>query len=634
MSDVFGISVSALQAFQQAINVASNNVANASTPGYDRESINLAAGAPQSNGSVSVGSGVVVTGISRAFSQAAANQLNTSQSTLGQLTALQSYSTQIDNLFGTTIGGLSTSLQTFYNAYSDVANAPTSTAARQALIGKAQSLAGSFQNASSELGNLNTDVNSRISADVTQINSIASAISTLNKQIVVGTAQDGGQPPNELIDQRDQLVSNLSQLVGITTTTESNGSLNVFVGNGQPLVLQGQTTQLTTVANAFNASQLELSTSALNGNVISGAITSGDLGGLLAARNQVINPALNQLGQVATALSQTVNSQQAAGLDLNGQFGSALFSVGTPQAVASSKNTDATTAGVSVNPAGLGALTADSYVLSYNGGAYSLTRAADGSSVAFTGTGAAGNPITADGISIVLSGTPAAGDQFSIQPTATAASSLKVVLTNPSKIAAAGAVQASASNANTGNAIISSGATLDAANPNLLNPATITFSNATTYSINSGANQTYTNGSNIDFNGWEVQISGAPAAGDVFTVKSNAGGTGDNRNALAGAALQSAGVLQNGTASITGAVSALITGLGSQAQQINTAQTAQAAVNSQALASVQSISGVNINEEAASLLQWQQAFQAAAQALTIGKSLFTTLINSVNGTYT
>ncbi len=634
MSDVFGISVSALQAFQQAINVTSNNVANANTPGYDRERINLTAGAPQSNGSVSVGSGVVVTGISRAFSQAAANQLYTSQSTLGQLTALQNYSTQIDNLFGTTIGGLSTALQTFYSAYSDVANAPTSTAARQALIGKAQSLAGSFQNASSELGNLNSDVNSRISADVTQINSITSAISTLNKQIVVGTAQDGGQPPNELIDQRDQLVSNLSQLVGITTTTDSNGSLNVFVGNGQPLVLQGQTTQLTTVANSFNASQLELSTSALNGNVISGAITSGDLGGLLAARNQVINPALNQLGQVATALSQTVNSQQAAGLDLNGQFGAPIFSVGTPQAVASSRNTDATTATVSVNPTGLGALTADSYVLSYNAGAYALTRAADGSSVAFAGTGTAGNPITADGISIVLSGTPAAGDQFSIQPTATAASSLKVVLTNPSKIAAAGAVQASASNANTGDAIIGGGTTLDAANPNLLNPATITFSNATTYSINGGANQTYTDGANIDFNGWEVQISGAPAAGDVFTVTSNAGGTGDNRNALAGAALQSSGVLQNGTASITGAVSALITGLGSQAQQINTAQTAQAAVNSQALASVQSISGVNLDEEAASLLQWQQAYQAAAQALTIGKSLFTTLINSVNGTYT
>jgi len=143
--------------------------------------------------------------------------------------------------------------------------------------------------------------------------------------------------------------------------------------------------------------------------------------------------------------------------------------------------------------------------------------------------------------------------------------------------------------------------------------------------------QTYTDGANIDFNGWEVQISGAPAGGAVFTVKSNAGGTGDNRNALASAGAQSAGVLANGTTSITGAVSALITGLGSQAQQINTAQAAQTAVNSQALSSVQSVSGVNLDEEAASLLQWHQAYQAAAQALTIGNSLFTSLINAVNG---
>ncbi len=144
-----------------------------------------------------------------------------------------------------------------------------------------------------------------------QINSIASAISTLNKQIVVGTAQDGNQPPNELLDQRDQLVSNLSQLVGVSTTTDPDGALNVFVGNGQPLVLQNQTTALTTVPNQFNASQLEISTSTSNGNVISSNITSGDLGGLLAARTQVINPALGQLGQIATAFSQTVNAQQA-----------------------------------------------------------------------------------------------------------------------------------------------------------------------------------------------------------------------------------------------------------------------------------------------------------------------------------
>jgi flagellar hook-associated protein 1 FlgK len=633
VSDVFGISVSALQAFQNAINVTSNNVANASTPGYDRETVNLTEAIPQSNGTATVGAGVVVAGISRAYSQAAANQLNASQSSLGQLNALQNYSTQIDNLFGTTVGGLSTTLQSFYSAFSDVANDPTSTASRQALLGQAQNVANSFQNASGDLNSLNTDVNSRITADVQQINSIASAISTLNQQIVVATAQGGNQPPNELLDQRDQLVSNLSQLVGVSTTADADGSLNVFVGNGQPLVLQGQTTPLTTVQNQFNASQLEIGTS--QGSQISSDITSGDLGGLLAARTQVINPALNQLGQIATALSQTVNSQQSDGLDLSGNLGANIFSVGTPVATASSKNTDAVTASVSVNANGLGALTADNYLLTFKAGAPTLTDTTTGVSVTPAGAGTVASPYTANGVSIVLSGVPAAGDQFLIQPTATAAASLKVVLTDPSKIAAAGAITTAAAGTNTGAATISSGTVLDSANPNLLQPVTIQFTTPpTTYSVNGGPGVAYVNGGNIDVNGWQVQISGTPANGDVFSVSSNVGGTGDNRNALAAANLQNVGVLQNGTTSITAGVSALITGIGSQAQQINTAQTAQAAVNSQAQSSVQSITGVNLDEEAASLLQWQQAYQAAAQALTIGNTLFTTLIDSVNGTYT
>jgi flagellar hook-associated protein 1 FlgK len=633
VSDVFGISVSALQAFQQAINVTSNNVANASTPGYDRETVNLTEAVPQTNGAATVGAGVVVSGVSRAFSQAAANQLNTSQSSLGSLNSLQNYSNQIDNLFGTTIGGLSTALQGFYGAFSDVANNPTSTASRQALIGQAQSVASSFQNASGELNSLNTDVNSRITADVTQINSIAKAISTLNNQIVTATGQQGGQPPNELLDQRDQLVSSLSQLVGISTTTDTNGALNVFVGNGQPLVLQGQVTSLTTVGNQFNATQLEISNSASSA-VISGSITSGDLGGLLAARAQVINPALNQLGLIATGLSQTVNSQQAQGLDLSGNLGAPIFSVGQPLATGSSRNTDAVTASVTVNANGLGALTANDYVLSFVGGTPKLTNTADGTSVTPAGAGTVASPYTAAGISIVLSGVPANGDQFLVQPTATAAGSLNVVLSNPAQIAAAGAVKTAAAGTNTGAAVISSGTVLNSTNPNLLSPVTIAFTSPTTYTINGGAPNAYTSGGNIAANGWQVQISGAPASGDTFTVTSNAGGTGDNRNALIAANAQNAGVLQNGTTSITGGVSALVTGLGSQAQQINTAQTAQAAVNAQALSSVQSTSGVNLDEEAASLLQWQQAYQAAAQALTIGNSLFTTLIDSVNGTFT
>jgi flagellar hook-associated protein 1 FlgK len=629
VSDAIGISLTALQAIQQAIAVTSNNVANANTPGYDVESIDLTTAAQQSNGSLQVGGGVNVAGVTRAFSQAQTNQYNTSQSALGSLNAQQNYTSQIDNLMGTTANGLTTALQTYYSGWSDVADNPTSTAARQALLGDAQSLASSFQSSTTQLNALNSDVNTRITDDVSQINSYAQSIAQLNQQIVVGSA--GGQTPNTLLDQRDQLVSGLSQLVGVTTTANQDGSINVFIGNGQPLVLENSTTTLTTVPDQFNASELQISSSALNGNSISGSITSGDLGGLLQARSQIINPALNQLGQIATALSQSANAQQNSGLDLNGNFGANLFSIGGPTATASSSNTDATTASVSISS--LGALTPDNYLLAFNNGAFTLTDTTTGDDVALTGAGTAASPLTGAGLSIVLSGAPAAGDQFLIQPTAQAASTIKVAITDPAQIAAAGAIQTSASDSNTGNATIAPGTVLDAANPALLQTATIQFTSPTTFSVNGAGSFTYTSGANITLNGWQTQITGTPATGDVFTVQSNAGGTGDNTNATSGANLQSQGVLDGGSVSISGAVSGLVTAIGTQAQQVNTAQTAQTAVNSAAQAAVQSTSGVNLDDEAANLLQWQQAFQASAQVLTTAESLFTTLIDSVNGTF-
>jgi flagellar hook-associated protein 1 len=376
-----------------------------------------------------------------------------------------------------------------------------------------------------------------------------------------------------------------------------------------------------------------VASSTSNGVSISSQITSGDLGGLLSARSQAINPALNALGQIATAVADSSNTQQASGIDLNGNTGAALFSLGAPVASASASNTDATTANVSIT--NVGALSSDNYLLSYKGGAYTLTDETTGANVALTGTGTAGDPLVAAsaGLSITLSGTPAAGDQFLVQPTAQAASTISVSLTNPSGIAAAGAIETSASDSNAGSATIGSGTVLDAANPALLDKTTIQFLTPTTYEINGAGDYTYTSGGNIDQNGWQVQITGTPAAGDTFTVQGNQAGSGDNTNALAAANLDTQGLLSGGSISISGAVSALISGAGAQAQQVNTAQTAQTAVNTQAQQQVQSISGVNLDQEAANLMQWQQAYQASAQALAVANGLFTTLIDSVNGTY-
>lgn len=470
MADLFGISTSALQAFQTAIAVTSNNIANANTPGYSEESVNLVSAAPQTNGTIPVGAGVDIAGISRAYSQLAINQLNTSQSGLGQLNALQTYTNQIDNIVGTTAGGLTTALQAYYNAWSTLANNPTSTADRQALLSQAQNVASSLQTTTTQLQNLNTGINAGVTSDVQQINSIAGSIATLNKQIVAATASGGGQAPNTLLDQRGALLNSLANLTGFSTTSNADGSINVFIGTGTALVLDQNTTALTTVGNPFNASQLEVATTVNPTDIISGQLNTGDLGGLLAARTQAVNPTINQLGQVATALSQAANAQQNAGLDLTGQFGANLFSIAAPQAIASSNNPDPTTASVSIN--NVNALTPDSYLLTYSGGAYSLTDTTTGSAIALTSTGTPANPsFTAAGLTIKLSHTPAANDQFLIQPTAAAAGSFSVALTSTSQLAASGALTSAASDTNTGTGAVSAPALNPAPGPGVPPPS-------------------------------------------------------------------------------------------------------------------------------------------------------------------
>jgi flagellar hook-associated protein 1 FlgK len=647
--DLFSITTSALQAFQTAIAVTSNNIANASTPGYSDESVNLVANPPQSNGSIQVGDGVDVAGISRAYSQLAVNQYNTSQSSLGQLNALQNYTNQIDNIVGTTAGGLTTALQSYYNAWSTLASNPTSTAGRQALLSQAKSVATSIQTTSSQLQSLDTNVNNGVASDVQQINSLSGQIATLNAQIVAATGANGGVAPNTLLDQRGTLITSLANLTGVTTTTNTDGSVNVFTGNGTALVLDQQANPLTTVANPFNAQQLEVASAANPANIISSQLTSGDIGGLLAARTQAIDPAINNLGLIATTLSQAANAQQGLGVDLNGNLGSPLFSTASPLAVPSGNNTGGASVSASLiandgtnNATSTGALTGDNYVLSYAGSTYTLTDQTTGTSQTVTpsGTSGTGGPVfSVAGVTISLSKVPASGDQFLIEPTAPAAASFSVALTSTAQIAAAGALQASAADANGGTATIGS-PTVNKPYPpaaSVLTPYNIVFTSPTAYSIVNPATSTsvgggtYTPGSPISFNGWSVTISGTPAANDSFSI--TPGASGNNANALASAAQENTGVLQGGTTSLTSAVNALVTGIGSQASQVNTAQTAQAAINTQAQQSVQSVSGVSLDTEAANLLQYQQAYQAAAQALTIGNQLFTTLIDSVNGTY-
>jgi flagellar hook-associated protein 1 FlgK len=246
-----------------------------------------------------------------------------------------------------------------------------------------------------------------------------------------------------------------------------------------------------------------------------------------------------------------------------------------------------------------------------------------------TGAGTAGSPFQADGISIDVSGyTAATGDRFVIKPTANAAAGMQLLVTDPSKIAAAAPIVASAASANTGGATITPGTVLDATNAQLRTTATIQFLTTTTYSINGAGSFPYTSGGNIDANGWRVQVTGTPAVGDTFTIADNTSGVGDNRNGLKLADIMNQPVLNGGTASLNAAAGQFIGDVGVKTNQALTSRDAQKVVNDDNVSAQQAVSGVNLDEEAANLVKYQQAYQAAAQIIKIAQTLFDTLIQA------
>jgi flagellar hook-associated protein 1 FlgK len=277
-----------------------------------------------------------------------------------------------------------------------------------------------------------------------------------------------------------------------------------------------------------------------------------------------------------------------------------------------------------------GALTEADYQLQFSAGTWTARRLDTGATVTLTGTGTVGDPLRADGLAIVVSGTPLAGDRFVVRPTRSAAAGMDVLISDPGRLAAAAPIRTATNAANTGNGLISAGSVTDATNPALRNTVTIQFLSATTYSVNGAGTFAYTSGAPININGWSAQISGAPAVGDTFTISDNSSGAGDNRNALALVDALRRPVLDGGTTSIDAASSSLVGSIGVATRQVQASRDAQAIVQQEAVDSRDSISGVNLDEEAANLLRYQQAYQAAAQLIRVASTMFDSLLAATN----
>ncbi|HEX5208591.1 MAG TPA: flagellar hook-associated protein FlgK [Steroidobacteraceae bacterium] len=633
MADLLSTSVSGLLAFQQALDVTSNNIANASTPGYSVETANLAEALGQATNVGFIGSGVDVQSITRNYNEYLALQVRGSQASYSSANTLAAQSGQVDDMLSDSGTGLTATLQSFVNSLQSVASAPTSASARQALLNQAHALAQQLNSYDSQISQFGSQLETQINGDVSQVNSITANIASLNQQIAAESTS--GQTPNQLMDQRDLLIDQLSKLVSVKTATESNGSMDVYIGTGQALVTGGVARKLITTPGTYDASEVGIAISGGGTNAdITPEISGGELGGLLSARSQVLDPARNAIGQVSVAVATIVNQQQQSGMDLSGAQGQPMFTVGGVQTLTASDNTGS--AALSVTRGALSALTSDDYKLQFTGGAWQLTDVTTGQSVAMTGNGSSGTPFQAAGLSIVTSGTPANGDSFLIQPTAAAAAGFSVALTSPAQVAAASLVQGTAGSANTGSATVS-GASVTNPSTWVSGTYTVTFGAGNSYTVkNSGGTQvgsgTYTSGTPITFQGAQLTLTGAPASGDTFTVGlNNPANTGDNSNLLAMTDALAASALNGGTTSVTGAANSLVSQIGVITQQAQNNATAQQTVNQDATTARNNASGVNLDQEAANMLRYQQAYQAMAQVITASGQMFTSLISAIQG---
>ena len=539
-SNILGIGRSALNAAQVGLNTVGHNIANAATPGYTRQVVVQGAAMAQDFGFGFLGQGTEISTVKRVYNEYLSTQVRSAQTAKSGVDSYFGQIRQIDNMLADPTSGLSPALQNFFSGIQELASNPSSIPARQAALSSAESLVSRFQSMANRLNEISDGVNSQIVSSVADINTYAVQIAQLNDAI--GRAQRAtGQPPNDLLDQRDQLVLDLGKEVKATVVKQGDGDYNVFIGNGQPLVVGVKAYTLSTVSSPTDPEKIEVAYKAANGSTVvvgESGLTGGKLGGLIEFRSKTLEPAQNALGRLAIGLGSTFNAQHQLGFDLNGVAGGDFFTIPVPLVNASGTNTGSATIGASIG--NVNALSTSDYQVSYDGANYTVTRLSDKTSTIF-----ASFPQTIDGVDLnLVSGTALPGDIFLIRPTAKGASDLGVAIADPVEIAAA----------------------------------------------------------------------------------AQTGAVGDNTNALALSALQTAKTLGNGTATYQGAFSQLVSQVGNKTRELELTSSTTGNLLSELSTAMQSESGVNLDEEATNLLRYQQAYQAAAKTMQIAGELFDMLL--------
>jgi flagellar hook-associated protein 1 FlgK len=636
MASILSIGQTALAAAQAGLATTGHNVANASTPGYNRQQVVQGALPGQSNGFGYIGNGTQIETVKRVFDEFLNHQVVAAQSNKGRLDAYYSQVKRLDSLVADPQTGVSPALHQFFKGVQNITADPSGAASREAMLSSATGLVGSFHTLDNYLSEMSAGVNSELSTSLTTINAYAKQLAKLNDAIGKAMGSLGSKPANDLLDQRDQLINDLSKEIKVSVVKQGN-SYNVFIGNGQPLVMGLKTFDLVSMAHPTEPHRLQVGYS-VNGApqlLPESTMSGGRLGGLLEFRSQSLDVTQNALGRMAIGLATTFNAQHRLGITQTGAMGGDFFNIDLSTS-AHLNGVDATATITDVSQ-----LTTSDYRLQYDGANYNVTRLSDGKISTF-----ATLPQAVDGVAFTVSGTPEAGDYFLLRPMAEAVSSFKVAIANPADIAVAAPIVTGAPLANSGTATISPGSvnsaftmatvtptvtlTYDATAGEFTGfpdvPVTVTTLDGTTTTYAAGAPVPYTSDAAISFGGVEVAISGVPAEGDRFTIGENVKHEGDSRNAILLGTLQEKTILNNGTATYQGAYAQMVSTIGNLTREVQVTSAAADKLHSQTVEAQQSMSGVNLDEEAANLMRYQQAYQAAGKIMQTASRMFDSLL--------
>lgn len=435
MSSLINNAMSGLSAAQAALNTASNNISSYNVAGYTRQTTIMA----QANSTLGaggwVGNGVYVSGVQREYDSFITNQLRAAQNQSSGLTTRYEQMSKIDNLLSSKTSSISTSMQGFFTSLQTLVSNAEDPAARQALIGKADGLVNQFKTTDQYLRDQDKQVNTVISASVDQINNYSKQIASLNDQISRLTGVGAGASPNDLLDQRDQLVSELNTIVGVEVSVQDGGTYNVTMANGYSLVQGSNARQLAAVPSSADPSRTTVAyVDGVAGNIEipEKLLNTGSLGGLLTFRSQELDQTRNTLGQLALAFADAFNTQHKEGFDANGDQGKDFFAIGSPSVLSNAKNTG--TGSLTAKVTDGSAVQATDYKIAFDGTDWQVTRLADNTSFKATVTG---GKMSFDGMEITVGAGAKANDSFILKPVSNAIVDMKVMVTDESKIAMA-----------------------------------------------------------------------------------------------------------------------------------------------------------------------------------------------------